>query len=218
MTTAGPITYDTFLSLSTDSLYQPEVWPATAANIAVIMAGNYSGLSNNSSIPANTHPIPFPDKGTDANSAISYSDALFRSTTFPSLLPAIRATNAISPLLGELLGDQLVGLATWKFHAKERYQSDWQVKTRIPVLFLGNSADPVTPLVSAFNTSSGFEGSVVLEQRGFGHCTTAQSSLCTMRVKSAYWIEGRVPEVGTVCEVDWEPFKGGRNDLWREFA
>jgi hypothetical protein len=60
--------------------------------------------------------------------------------------------------------------AQWQIRAKERYRGDFRVNPKTPVLLIGNTFDPVTPLASAFNVSAGFEGSVVLEhgRRGVG--------------------------------------------------
>ena len=35
-------------------------------------------------------------------------------------------------------------------------------------MFVGGPFDPVTPLISAYNMSTGFEGSVVLQHNGYG--------------------------------------------------
>lgn len=58
--------------------------------------------------------------------------------------------------------------AQWKIEPKERYTGDFNVKTKHPVLFIGNTNDGLTPLVSAKNVSSTFEGSVVLTVDGYG--------------------------------------------------
>jgi len=69
-------------------------------------------------------------------------------------------------------------------------------------LLVGNSYDPVTPLVSAMNTSAGFEGSVVLHHNGYGHCSNAQPSLCTAKAIQAYFNNGTLPAPGTICQPD----------------
>lgn len=58
--------------------------------------------------------------------------------------------------------------AQWKIEPKERYTGDFNVKTKSPVLFIGNIFDGLTPLVSAKNVSSTFEDSVVLTVNGWG--------------------------------------------------
>ncbi|KAH7028087.1 TAP-like protein-domain-containing protein [Microdochium trichocladiopsis] len=92
--------------------------------------------------------------------------------------------------------------AQWPFEAVERYEGDFTgVKTKNPVLFIGNTYDPVTPLVSARNMSSGFEGSVLLQHDSYGHVSfTTQKSNCTEAAISAYLNEGKLPAEGTVCK------------------
>ena len=53
--------------------------------------------------------------------------------------------------------------------AKERYTGGFSdIKTKNPLLFVGNTYDPLTPFVSAQNASAAFEGSVVLQHDGYG--------------------------------------------------
>lgn len=69
------------------------------------------------------------------------------------------------------VGIPLSMIATqWKLEAKERYTGDFRVKTKHPMLVIGNTYDPTTPLRSARNISESFEGSVVLEHGGYGVC------------------------------------------------
>ncbi|KAK1226883.1 hypothetical protein PQX77_010130 [Marasmius sp. AFHP31] len=71
---------------------------------------------------------------------------------------------------------------------------------------IGNTADPVTPLGAATNTSSTFPGSVVLTQDSPGHCSINAPSVCTAKAIRAYFINGTLPEEGTVCPMDGSPF------------
>ena len=70
--------------------------------------------------------------------------------------------------------------------ARERYDGDFRVKTKNPVLVVSAVWDPVTPLVSAKNVSSGFEGSVLLQRDGFG-VSTYFTSLKQMG-QYKYWL------------------------------
>jgi len=64
--------------------------------------------------------------------------------------------------------------STWQVKAKERFEGPYTgVITRKPILFVNGIFDPVTPLVSAQNSSSGFVGSGVLVSRGAGVCLTS---------------------------------------------
>jgi pimeloyl-ACP methyl ester carboxylesterase len=103
------------------------------------------------------------------------------------------------------IGQNVILCSQWKFEAKERYTGDFQgIKTRNPILFIGNSFDPVTPLASAKNMSSGFEGSVVLEHGGYGHVSFVPEgeSDCTNKAIRDYLYDGKLPEPGTKCETN----------------
>ncbi|CAE6414369.1 unnamed protein product [Rhizoctonia solani] len=104
------------------------------------------------------------------------------------------------------------GCRGWSFQAKERYTGPWTVekglkKTKFPILFVSLDADPVTPLPSAIKMSRGFgnESASLLVQKGYGHCSTAHPSLCTVKNIHDYFVEGKVPVNGTHCtpEPNW---------------
>lgn len=74
----------------------------------------------------------------------------------------------------------------WKMAAKERYTGGFSnIKTKHPLLFVGNTYDPLTPLASARNASAAFDGSVVLQHDGYGHTSASQPSLCTAKVRKS---------------------------------
>lgn len=46
--------------------------------------------------------------------------------------------------------------AQWPWKVKKIYQGNFEAKTKTPILFMSNSLDGQTPLVSARNMSAGF--------------------------------------------------------------
>ncbi|THH27977.1 hypothetical protein EUX98_g6208 [Antrodiella citrinella] len=99
-----------------------------------------------------------------------------------------------------------LGCAGWKVRAKERFAASWETNTSFPLLIIGNTADPVTPLRSAMKMSRGFKDSVVLTQDSLGHGSIAAASLCTAKAVRAYFQNGTLPEDGTVCAVESRMF------------
>lgn len=76
-----------------------------------------------------------------------------------------------------------------------------------PLLFIGNTADPVTPLRNAISNSKLHEGSAVLTQDTPGHCAgPVNPSQCTFEVIRAFFTNGTLPEAGRVCEGDRGPW------------
>ena len=76
-----------------------------------------------------------------------------------------------------------------------------------PLLFIGNTADPVTPVRNAFKMASQHEGARVLVQDAPGHCSGINiPSECTWGVVRRYFNEGEMPVNGAVCGVDWKPW------------
>ncbi|THH30474.1 hypothetical protein EUX98_g3728 [Antrodiella citrinella] len=94
-----------------------------------------------------------------------------------------------------------VGCSGWKVRAKERFTGSFVTNTSYPLLIIGNTADPVTPLTNAKKMSRGFKNSVVLTQESTGHCSVSATSLCTAKVIRAYFQHGTLPQEGTVCDV-----------------
>ncbi|USP73789.1 alpha/beta-hydrolase [Curvularia clavata] len=81
--------------------------------------------------------------------------------------------------------------------------------TSFPILFIGNTIDPITPATGARKVSSLFPGSVVLIQDSVGHTSLAASSKCTAQNVQAY-LKGNLPVANTTCEVESVPFLTAR--------
>ncbi|KAF1808026.1 hypothetical protein P152DRAFT_510068 [Eremomyces bilateralis CBS 781.70] len=80
------------------------------------------------------------------------------------------------------------------------YEGDFTATTSQPVLIIGNTWDPVTPLVSAQNVSAGLEGNELLQHNGHGLLP------CTSRYIAGYFVNGTLPKPGTKCERDNDLF------------
>ncbi|KAK4247886.1 TAP-like protein-domain-containing protein [Corynascus novoguineensis] len=146
--------------------------------------------------------IAMPD---DSLYGISCSDKFPRTDSLAGILPDVERMLETSELFGSQIGSIAAVCPSWPWAAKERYDGGFapgSIKTKTPILLFGNTYDPVTPLPSARNMSAAFEGSVVVEQHGFGHATISQASACTAQVLRAYFVNGTLPAEGTVCDVD----------------
>ncbi|KAF5372034.1 hypothetical protein D9615_008127 [Tricholomella constricta] len=96
----------------------------------------------------------------------------------------------------------------WPELPKTRFRGPFEGNTSFPLLVVGNTADPVTPLWAAKKTAKGFPSSVVLTQDSPGHCSISAPSVCTQMYIRDYFVKGTLPPPGTVCSVVGTPFPG----------
>lgn len=125
---------------------------------------------------------------------------------------------AQSSLIGAGWASIMLPCTAWHARAHWRYEGDFRNKTAHPILFVGNTLDPVTPLHNAFVMAEGFDGAGVLHQDSEGHCTCGSVSMCSGRAIREYFQSGTLPGrsgelegwsgVGSVCRPDRVPFDG----------
>lgn len=157
------IDYTAVKSYVFNNLYRPRVWPNMSIALDSLIYGDGSKLleiiSSDATIPAQDQAIL----------GIRCGDKVPRASSLAELDPAFDDYRAASKWFADWQwGYYVMACARWQFEAKERYLGDFNVKTKNPLLFVGNPNDPVTPLISAHNMSSGFDGSVVLQHNGYG--------------------------------------------------
>jgi len=95
----------------------------------------------------------------------------------------------------------MVGCDAWPIESKDppmRWddhpaKNPKPIKTSFPVLFVSNTADPVTPLYAGVKMAKKFVDAGLIEQKSEGHCSLAAVSLCTTKKIQAYFLEGKVP-------------------------
>ena len=81
----------------------------------------------------------------------------------------------------------------WPTRSVERLPPFRHQKLRNQILVIGNTADPVTPIVSArFVAELLGDQAVLVEQLGFGHTTLAGSSNCTDKIVADHIMRGIV--------------------------
>ncbi|KAF8645993.1 hypothetical protein AX16_007419 [Volvariella volvacea WC 439] len=105
-----------------------------------------------------------------------------------------------------ILGNLRVGCSGWPRFERKNFKGPFVANTSHPILLVGNTADPVTPVSSAHKLSRGFSGSVVLTQDAHGHCSITAPSICTATHIRSYFFNGTLPEEGTLCPIDDFPW------------
>jgi len=100
-----------------------------------------------------------------------------------------------------------LGCVDWGVGAKWRFDGPFGADIETKILFVGNTADNITPFRNALKSTEMFRGSRVLKLDAFGHTSLCMPSRCTANYIRGFFQEGAMPEVGTVCEGDLELFR-----------
>ena len=141
-------------------------WPALAGYFDAILKRNLTAYHEFRNILSGSASA---QSANEANPGIRCSDVSLRTDDLTSLLPLVEEFQNTSRFGGGVLAvSQPVTCAQWRFQAKERYEGDFQIQTRNPILLVGSPFDHLTPLASAQNVSADFEGSAVLQHNGYG--------------------------------------------------
>ncbi|KAE8395056.1 TAP-like protein-domain-containing protein [Aspergillus alliaceus] len=191
------------------SLYSPPVYPNLAAAFNALLDGNTTRFMQHWQTQMDGGGVLAGDIADDSPFAIPCSEKETGKHTLNEIKPDLETLVQTSRLLGEVGNGVAMVCSQWKVKAKERYHGNFKVKTKSPVLVIGNTYDSATPFRSAQNISATFEGSALLEHGGWGHATLAQGSSCTSKTIRNYWTNGTLPEAGTKCEPDYPPFESG---------
>ncbi|ERF75396.1 hypothetical protein EPUS_00189 [Endocarpon pusillum Z07020] len=127
--------------------------------------------------------------------------------TLPDFKEYLRLLEAQSSTGGAIWASFRLICTGWQVRSKWRYTGPFGGNTSKPILWIGNTADPVTPIRNAHKMAKNFPGSVVLQADSVGHCSLFnRPSNCTLEVIRQYFSSGALPEMGTVCPADRNPF------------
>jgi pimeloyl-ACP methyl ester carboxylesterase len=98
--------------------------------------------------------------------------------------------------------------ASWPARAAHRYAGPWDRHTAHPILVVNNTVDPETPYEDAVAMSRYLAHGRLLTVDGYGHSVLLNPSPCAKRYESNYFVEGTLPQPGTVCQQKEQPFSG----------
>ncbi|KAF8994597.1 TAP-like protein-domain-containing protein [Cyathus striatus] len=214
----GLLDYNKLKSAIFNSLYNPyAAFPRLAQGLADLVAGNATALYKMEEEPVFQCACGIsPDKILDIDeggAAIRCNDGKSISGSLESTVDHYNMMTKESQW-GENWVVTRIACTAWPDFPKTHFQGPFLGNTSHPVLLIGNTADPVTPLWAAKKMSRGFKDSVVLTQDSPGHCSIAAPSVCTQKYIREYFLNGTLPKAGTVCPVDEEIFSSARSSIY----
>ena len=82
------------------------------------------------------------------------------------------------------------------------YAGPWNRRTANPVLVIGNTSDPATPLRGAVAMAHALARARLLTMEGYGHTALLNPSACVNRFEGRYFVNGALPPPRTTCAQD----------------
>ncbi|KAF7305207.1 AB hydrolase-1 domain-containing protein [Mycena kentingensis (nom. inval.)] len=214
----GLVDYSMLREMIFSTLYTPYAgFPLLAQALADLERGDGSALfSLGNPIPPfdcdspgsnSTTPSTIDNVGA-AGEAIRCGDAVEVHDTIAQLNAFYHSAAKVSQFAEFFVGRSRVLCSGWKIYREGRFDGPFGAKnTSFPILFVANTADPVTPKESALKTMAGFPGSALLVQDSPGHTSLTTTSLCTIGALKEYFTNGVLPPPGTVCAVQAKLFE-----------
>ncbi|KAJ6505884.1 hypothetical protein C8R47DRAFT_1209822 [Mycena vitilis] len=211
----GLIDYSLLRQTIFQTFYTPyTLFPLLAQGLAALENGNGTVLYSILATPAfecNCDGTIFPPSD-DSTVAIECGDPIQVTDSIDQVTEFYQNAVKTSQFVEFLVGMDRVSCAGWQVFRDDRFKpGPVAVNTSFPLLLVSNTADPVTPKVSALKTQAGFPGSVLLTQNSAGHTSLAAPSLCTAGYLRGYFVNGTFPPTGTVCAIDVTLFEPPAN-------
>ncbi len=212
-TKRGRISYDMVVGSALSYLYAPEAVPWLMREIKRLHRALYGkgalrvGAWRPGAVQRRVgeeRSLPGPYAGPWARIGapfvgVACSDSDNPTDPWAWLAAGNRADKA-SPWFGKLWTWISSPCAGWPEEFKEdRFAGPFDVAPANPVLVVGNSYDPATPLHGARAVNRLLDGSRLLVLDGWGHGALA-ASRCVDDAYAAYLVDGDLPRPGTVCK------------------
>ena len=134
-------------------------------------------------------------------------DSGYRNQTYAETKPNIDNMIKSSKVLGEVKAMRGLVCSHWPIKAVDVFRGPFGSHTKNPILFVGNTYDPATPITNARQSSLMYPGSEVLTVDAIGHASLAARNKCAQKKMSAYLQEGVLPRGKDAdCALEAGPF------------
>ena len=178
-------------------LYNEDYWPLLDQSLRSAFAGNGGGLLSLSDAYTSRGSGGYIDNSLEALYAVNCLD---HDDAVPSSeVPALEAKfEKASPTFGRIFAYGLTSCADWPVDGA-RDPGPIDAKGAQPILVIGTTRDPATPLAWARALASELDSGVLVSRDGDGHTGYNAGNQCVDDVVEAYLVSGKVPASDVDC-------------------
>lgn len=141
----------------------------------------------------------YQDNSTEAYTSITCLDTPEKE---PQTVDEIRAFRKVAQTASPTFGWWFaagVGCDGWPWHAHEDVTDLSPSGAAGPIVIVGTTGDPATPLAWAESLAEQMPSSTLLVYDGQGHTAYGRSNNCIIDAVDAYFVDGTVPDSGKTC-------------------
>ena len=88
----------------------------------------------------------------------------------------------------------------------DRFTGPFGAKTKVPILFIANTYDPITPITGARRVALKYPESQILTIDGMGHASIGPRNGCAFKKMADYLQHGILPGKDSYCKLEKGPF------------
>ncbi len=172
-------------------LYNRDLWPLLDAALAEAFAGDGGRLLGLSDAYVNRGPDGFNDNSIEALFAVNCLDR--DEWIEPDQVPQVeRRFVQEAPTFGRVMAFSMTSCGDWGVHSGKQ-PSALRAEGSDPILVVGTSRDPATPLVWAEGLAEQLDNGVLVRRDGDGHTGYNAGNECVDEVVESYLVAGEVP-------------------------
>ncbi len=180
-------------------LYNDGYWPLLDQALKQALRGEGRALLGLSDAYTSRGPSGYLDNSLEALYAVNCLDAdpadAVPSSEVPAVIPRFEKA---SPTFGAIFAYGLSSCAQWPVSG-ERLTAPLRAAGAEPILVVGTSRDPATPLEWAESLASELESGILVTRDGDGHGGYSAGNDCVDDVVESYLVSGKVPTSDVGC-------------------
>ncbi|GAW20620.1 hypothetical protein ANO14919_101280 [Xylariales sp. No.14919] len=152
-------------------------------------------------------PLPAGDPNAELRLGALCTDqgSKWYNKTLEDLTPAIEHFEEVS-IIGEVVAKSMLGCLGWSIEATEVFSGPFGGDTATPILFVGNTYDPISPVTNALAAAPKYKNAQVVTVDGIGHTSRVVGNTCQQAKVNAYFQGTKLPGNDSYCALEAGPF------------
>jgi len=178
-------------------LYNKRYWPILDTALESAFSGNGATLLELSDAYTSRGASGYTDNSLEALydiNCLDHDDSI-PSMQVPKYFPQFEKA---SPTFGKIFAFGLSSCSEWPIHTG-RVPAQIHARGAPPILVIGTTRDPATPLVWAQALARQLQSGVLITRNGDGHTGYHAGNACVDNTVNAYLVAGKVPRHNVSC-------------------